>query len=207
MDFWGVEVVAGKPLEVEFGDHSYLHVSQAALGESKGGKGADERVVLRAQVGEQEIVIGTLVAGKCDQISFDLIFDKGFKLSHNNKAHSVYFCGYTSESPGEEYFSSDEEEGEDEDVEEIEPAEEAKLNGKPGKDKKANAAASTVEAATAAQDAKKVGSKGSAAGIALKAEKKKPNVVEEKSESEEDEDESEEDDDDEDDDEYDEVRY
>ncbi|KAJ7515605.1 hypothetical protein O6H91_22G020000 [Diphasiastrum complanatum] len=174
MEFWGIEVIPGKPSDVKLEEHSYLHVSQAALGERKGGKGSAERVVIRAYVEKQEVVIGSLTPGKCDQISLDLIFNKGFKLSHNSTSYNVYFCGYTSESPGEEFFSSDEEE---EDVKDKEPSGEAilrKANGKPVKDSKVNKTMSTV--AAAAQGPKKVGFKDSVVGNPLKEETKKNNV-------------------------------
>lgn len=43
---------------------------------------------------DQKLVLGTLSAEKCAQISFDLVFEKEFELSHSSKNASVYFCGY-----------------------------------------------------------------------------------------------------------------
>ncbi|XP_024368927.1 uncharacterized protein [Physcomitrium patens] len=114
MDFWGVEVPAGKPISCSPGEGMYLHVSQVALGESKvkGGKGND-RVVLKVQVDDSEVVLGTLSEGKCDQMQLDLVFDREFKVSHNSSSSSVYICGYRTEGP-EEHGSEDEDEDEDE---------------------------------------------------------------------------------------------
>lgn len=75
---------------------------QVALGESKvkGGKGND-RVVLKVQVDDSEVVLGTLSEGKCDQMQLDLVFDREFKVSHNSSSSSVYICGYRTEGPEE----------------------------------------------------------------------------------------------------------
>ena len=51
-------------------------------------------VCLYANIGGQKLVLGTLSAEKFPQISFDLVFEKKFELSHNWKNGSVYFCGY-----------------------------------------------------------------------------------------------------------------
>lgn len=82
-------------------------VPQAALGESKDktGKG-NERVVLRVQVDENEVVLGTLSQGKCDQMSLDLVFDRDFKITHNSTTSSVFICGYKTEGPDEYPFES-----------------------------------------------------------------------------------------------------
>lgn len=93
MEFWGVEVKAGEPLEVVPGDDMLVHISQASLGEIKKDKG-NELVCLYANIGGQKLVLGTLSAEKFPQISFDLVFEKKFELSHNWKNGSVYFCGY-----------------------------------------------------------------------------------------------------------------
>jgi hypothetical protein len=114
MEFWGVEVPAGKPTSCHPGDGMYLHVSQAALGESKdkSGKGS-ARVVLKVQVDDSEVILGTLSEGKCDQMPLDLVFDREFTVSHNSGSSSVYICGYRTEGP--EYDDSEEEEEDEED--------------------------------------------------------------------------------------------
>lgn len=78
---------------------------QAALGESKdkSGKG-NARVVLKVQVDDSEVVLGTLSEGKCDQMPLDLVFDREFMVSHNSNSSSVYICGYRTEGP-EDYDS------------------------------------------------------------------------------------------------------
>ncbi|XP_043724568.1 histone deacetylase HDT1-like [Telopea speciosissima] len=95
MEFWGVEVKSGEAFKVNPGDDKILHLSQASLGEVKKDKG-NESVPLYVNVGGQKLVIGTLFPEKCTQISFDLVFEKEFELSHNWKNGSVYFIGYTS---------------------------------------------------------------------------------------------------------------
>ena len=77
---------------------------QATLGESKKDKGS-EPVVLYLTVGGQKFVSATLSKDKVPQISFDLVLDQDFELSHNWKNGSVYFMGYKTQS-GEEYPSS-----------------------------------------------------------------------------------------------------
>ncbi|KAA0043925.1 histone deacetylase HDT1 [Cucumis melo var. makuwa] len=96
----GAEVKVGEPLLVSPGEEKILHLSQACLGESKS-KGS-EQVFLYVKVGNQKLVLGTLSSEKFPQVSFDLVFDKEFELSHNWKNGSVHFTGYTSLLP-EEY--------------------------------------------------------------------------------------------------------
>ncbi|XP_022144751.1 histone deacetylase HDT1 [Momordica charantia] len=103
MEFWGAEVKVGEPLLVSPGEEKILHLSQACLGESRG-KGS-EPVFLYVKVGNQKLVLGTLSSEKFPQVSFDLVFDKEFELSHNWKNGSVYFTGYTSLLPEEEESS------------------------------------------------------------------------------------------------------
>jgi len=114
-----VEVPAGNPTTCSPGYGMYLHVSQAALGDSKGKPGkAQERVVVKVSVEpHNEIVLGTLVEGKCDQMHLDLVFDRDFTISHTGKTSSVYICGYRTEAPEEE-DDDDEFDDEDEDEEE-----------------------------------------------------------------------------------------
>lgn len=91
----------------------YVHLSQAALGETKKGS---ENVVVSVKVDEKKLILGTLSFEKHPQIMCDLIFDKDFELSHNSKAASVFLCGYKSEIPAEFQFDS----GEDEETETVE---------------------------------------------------------------------------------------
>lgn len=70
-------------------------IMQACLGEVKKDKGS-EPVHLFAKVDDKKFVIGILSSEKFPQISFDLVFEKEFELSHNWKNGSVYFTGYRS---------------------------------------------------------------------------------------------------------------
>jgi hypothetical protein len=59
------------------------------------------------KVGEQKLVLGTLLKDKIPQISLELVLDKEFELSHNSKTASVHFFGYRALFPGDyEYPSS-----------------------------------------------------------------------------------------------------
>eukprot|EP00268_Persea_americana_P064344 TRINITY_DN845_c0_g2_i2.p1 TRINITY_DN845_c0_g2~~TRINITY_DN845_c0_g2_i2.p1 ORF type:complete len:316 (+),score=114.50 TRINITY_DN845_c0_g2_i2:246-1193(+) len=94
MEFWGVEVKAGQPIKCDPATNGkLLHLSQASLGEVKKDKGSDS-VPLSVKIGDQKLVIGILSSEKCTHMSFDLVFEKEFELSHNWKHGSVYFCGY-----------------------------------------------------------------------------------------------------------------
>uniref|UniRef100_A0A2N9HQ40 C2H2-type domain-containing protein n=1 Tax=Fagus sylvatica TaxID=28930 RepID=A0A2N9HQ40_FAGSY len=84
MEFWGAKVKSGEPLEVDPGDGCLLHLSQACLGEAKKDKG-NESICLFVKVGKQKLVLGTLSSEKFPQLSFDLMFEKRFVLSHNSK--------------------------------------------------------------------------------------------------------------------------
>ncbi|XP_042514141.1 histone deacetylase HDT1-like [Macadamia integrifolia] len=126
MEFWGVEVKAGQTLKVNPGDDKILHLSQASLGEVKKDKGNDS-VPLYVNVGGQKLVLGTLSHEKCTQITFDLVFEKEFELSHNWKHGCVYFIGYKSVFPDESEDLSDFES----DSEEEEIPLQATENGKP----------------------------------------------------------------------------
>lgn len=70
---------------------------QAALGEGKKGKGNDI-VPLPVNISGKKLVLGSLSAGKFPQVSFDLVFEKEFELSHDWKDGSVYFCGYSADN-------------------------------------------------------------------------------------------------------------
>ncbi|RVW54478.1 Histone deacetylase HDT1 [Vitis vinifera] len=96
----GVEVKAGESFKVKSEDDKILHLSQAALGESKKEKG-NESVPLFLKIDQQKLVLGTLLPANIPQLSFDLVFDKEFELSHNWKNGSVFFMGYKSVLPDE----------------------------------------------------------------------------------------------------------
>ncbi|XP_038683979.1 histone deacetylase HDT1-like isoform X2 [Tripterygium wilfordii] len=106
MEFWGVEVKSGVPLEVEPGDEMILHLSQACLPEVKKDK-ENESVCLHLKIGNQNLVLGTLSPEKFPQLSFDLAFEKKFELSHNWKNGSVYFTGYKVSQPDHGRSESD----------------------------------------------------------------------------------------------------
>ncbi|XP_008779118.1 histone deacetylase HDT2-like [Phoenix dactylifera] len=93
MEFWGVEVKPGETVKCDPGEDKYLHLSQASLGEVKKDKG-NENVPIFVKFNDQKLVLGTLSAEKCAQISYDLVFEKEFELCHSSKNTSVYFCGY-----------------------------------------------------------------------------------------------------------------
>ncbi|XP_007015954.2 PREDICTED: histone deacetylase HDT1 [Theobroma cacao] len=116
MEFWGVEVKAGKPIKADPGANHVIHLSQATLGESKN---KAESVTLHVNADGQKLVLGTLSHQNFPQLSFDLVFDQEFELSHNWKNGSVYFLGYKTFVPdeGDEFdMSSDEESSEDEEL-------------------------------------------------------------------------------------------
>ncbi|WJX68885.1 hypothetical protein P8452_53211 [Trifolium repens] len=99
MEFWGAEVKVGETLKVDPNEfEACIHLSQAALGESKKDKGNDS-VVLFVKVGEQKLVLGTLLKDKIPQISLELVLDKEFELSHNSKTASVHFYSDEEEIP------------------------------------------------------------------------------------------------------------
>ncbi|KAG6678934.1 hypothetical protein I3842_14G106500 [Carya illinoinensis] len=112
MEFWGVEVKAGQPLKVKPGEDKVLHLSQASLGESKA-KG-NESVPLLLKFDDQKLVLGTLSTENFPQLSFDLVFEKEFELSHNWKHGSVYFFGYKAFTPEEEDHDDFDSDSEDE---------------------------------------------------------------------------------------------
>ncbi|KAL0709896.1 hypothetical protein Bca4012_016874 [Brassica carinata] len=111
MEFWGVEVLAGKSVKVKPDFEALIHVSQASL--DKGKKG--ETALLYVTVGGKKLVLGTLSRDNIPQINFDLVFEKEFELSHSLVSGSVHFVGYKSSNiPEEEDFSDLEEEEEEE---------------------------------------------------------------------------------------------
>lgn len=118
MEFWGVEVKAGQPLKVNPEVGSVIHISQAALGEGKKGKGNDI-VPLWVNINGKKLVLGSLSSEKFPQVSFDLVFEKEFELSHDWKDGSVYFCGYSADNQFDEDVEDEFDEddsSEDEDI-------------------------------------------------------------------------------------------
>jgi len=115
MEFWGAEVKVGESVKVDPQQfEACIHLSQAALGETKKDK-ANEAVVLYLKVGDQKLVLGTLNREKIPQTTLELVLDKEFELSHSSKTSSVHFCGYKAYYPddhsdGDDFSDSDEEE-------------------------------------------------------------------------------------------------
>ncbi|KAG5055643.1 Histone deacetylase HDT1 [Glycine soja] len=84
MEFWGVEVKSGESLKVDPGDDKIIHLSNACLGDvTKDKEGLP--VALYVKFGNQKLVLGTLSSEAFPQISYDLVFEKEFELSHNWK--------------------------------------------------------------------------------------------------------------------------
>ncbi|KAK8513314.1 hypothetical protein V6N13_002064 [Hibiscus sabdariffa] len=116
MEFWGIEVKAGQPIKAEPGFGYIIHLSQASLGESKN---KAESVPLYVNANGKKLVLGTLSHQNCPQLSFDLVFDQEFELSHNWKNGSVYFLGYKTYVPeeGDDFdISSDDDSSEEEEL-------------------------------------------------------------------------------------------
>ncbi|KAH9563303.1 hypothetical protein CY35_05G119200 [Sphagnum magellanicum] len=212
MEFWGIEIPAGKPVTCVPGEGMYLHVSQAALGEGKGKSEGSNKAVLSVEVDATKVVLGTLYQGKCDQISLDLVFDRDFVVSHTGSSVSLYLCGYRTEAPQDEFDSEEGMTDEDEDEDEEEPVQPAvpliKANGDAQGGKKAvkpETAKSVItpEAAAAA-------GKAAAAPVLKKLEQqqtKPKGPVPVLAEDDEDEEDDEDDEEDEDDDELDEDEF
>ncbi|XP_022682081.1 histone deacetylase HDT2 isoform X1 [Setaria italica] len=112
MEFWGEEVKPGAKVSCRADEGYVIHLSQAALGETKKGS---ENVVVSIQVDDKKLVLGTLSVDKHPQIMCDLIFEDDFEISHSSKTASVFLCGYKSPIPifepdsGDDEISSDEE--------------------------------------------------------------------------------------------------
>ncbi|KAA8550229.1 hypothetical protein F0562_001913 [Nyssa sinensis] len=154
MEFWGVEVKAGEPLMVKPEDNKLIHISQASLGEGKKDKGNDS-VPLHLKIDGKKFVLGTLSAAKSPQLTFDLVFEKEFELSHDWKNGSVYFLGYQADSDdGEDEdgfdFLSHEDEDEEEDLPVL-PTENGKLEPKVEKVKPATNKGNTAKPASSAK--------------------------------------------------------
>lgn len=60
-------------------------------------------MVLYLKIDDKTFVIGTLSKDNIPQISFDVVLEKKFELSHNSKSATVFFIGYKAEIPDEEY--------------------------------------------------------------------------------------------------------
>lgn len=115
MEFWGVELKAGEPLTVVPEDAFVIHLSQACLGESE--IKSKEPILLSVKVADKKFVLGTLSMEKIPQLTFDLVFEKEFELTHNWKHGSIYLCGYqTYVGDQEEDDLSDDESEEEEDI-------------------------------------------------------------------------------------------
>ena len=78
---------------------------QATLGEIKKEK-ANENVTIFLKIGDQKLVLGILSGEKFPQLSFDLVFEKEFELSHNGKSGSVYCAGYQAYGDDHEQYPS-----------------------------------------------------------------------------------------------------
>ncbi|KAG2625215.1 hypothetical protein PVAP13_3KG202400 [Panicum virgatum] len=151
MEFWGLEVKPGTTVKCDPSDGYILHLSQAALGESK----KSDTALMYVKVDDQKLAIGTLSHDKYPHIPFDLVFDKEFELSHTSKAASVFFSGYKVEQPGVEDemdFDSEEDEGEEQNIPLIK--ENGKAQGKEEQKSKAGPAASNSSAAVKDVDKK-----------------------------------------------------
>ncbi|GAB4859726.1 hypothetical protein Ancab_011204 [Ancistrocladus abbreviatus] len=124
MEFWGVEIKGEKPVKLQPDDGQVFHLSQATLGELKKG---GEPVILSARVGVQKLVIGILTPDNFPQLSFNLVFEKEFELSHNWKNGSVHLCGYKTDLPDEDEDFSGSDYSEDEEGLPLKKAENVKL--------------------------------------------------------------------------------
>ncbi|CAO1946969.1 unnamed protein product [Urochloa humidicola] len=114
MEFWGEEVKPGAKVSCAADEGYLIHLSQAALGETKKGS---ENVVVSIQVDNKKLVLGTLSAEKHPHIMCDLIFENDFEISHSSKTTSVFLCGYKSPVPMFESDSGDDEISSDEELE------------------------------------------------------------------------------------------
>ncbi|KAL6844585.1 hypothetical protein ACP4OV_025244 [Aristida adscensionis] len=129
MEFWegSLEVKPGSTVRCQPGDDHVLHLSQAALGESK--KGSDS-AMMYVKVDDQKLAIGTLSTDKYPQIQFDLVFDKEFEVSHTSK-ELVIFASLTFLLPWSTMdFDSEEDEDEEEELNIAAAKENGKAEGK-----------------------------------------------------------------------------
>jgi hypothetical protein len=58
------------------------------------------------KIDDHKLQLGTLSSEKIPQISYDLVFEKEFELSHNWKYGSVFFTGFKMESVASYPFST-----------------------------------------------------------------------------------------------------
>ncbi|KHN02260.1 Histone deacetylase HDT3 [Glycine soja] len=83
-----VEVKNGESLKVDPGDDKIIHLSNACMGDVTKDIGGGP-VALYVKFGNQKFVLGTLSSDKFPQISYDLVFEKEFELSHNWKYGNI----------------------------------------------------------------------------------------------------------------------
>ncbi|RZB48671.1 Histone deacetylase HDT1, partial [Glycine soja] len=121
--FLGVEVKNGESLKVDPGDDKIIHLSNACMGDVTKDIGGGP-VALYVKFGNQKFVLGTLSSDKFPQISYDLVFEKEFELSHNWKYGSVFFTGFKAQPQSD----TDDDEDSD-DIDEDIPV--SAVNGKP----------------------------------------------------------------------------
>ncbi|KAG2311309.1 hypothetical protein Bca4012_025736 [Brassica carinata] len=91
MKFWGVEVEAGKLLNVP-GEECPISITQVAFDKRTDGGSA----VLYVTINGKKLLIGTLSQSD-PQISCNLVFEKEFSLSHSLESASVYFIGQSAD--------------------------------------------------------------------------------------------------------------
>ncbi|XP_010490865.1 PREDICTED: histone deacetylase HDT3 [Camelina sativa] len=108
MEFWGVEVKPNAPLRVNPGEDMLVHISQAALGESKNNVKEPIQLFVKV-VGGEKLIIGNLSHDKFPQLSTELVLEKDFDLSHNWKNGSVFFTGYKVDASDPEASDDDDE--------------------------------------------------------------------------------------------------
>ncbi|XP_010690018.2 histone deacetylase HDT2 [Beta vulgaris subsp. vulgaris] len=108
MEFWGIEVNSKEACKVTLKDGCVIHLSQATLSEVKKD---GEPVMVHVKVGDQKLVLGVL-SKTTPQLSFDLVFETEFEISHNWKNGSVHLLGYNTQlgNDDDEVFSSSDDE-------------------------------------------------------------------------------------------------
>lgn len=102
-------------MQFDKGGPQYLHILQASLGpDAKIG----EKVWVKLDLeGMDTTVIGTLEAGRCDQMRLNIVFDRNFMISHSSTS-DVFIAGYASFTGDEEDNDDDSEDrDDDEDME------------------------------------------------------------------------------------------
>ncbi|CAM8908047.1 unnamed protein product [Rhodiola kirilowii] len=93
MEFWGVEVKVGQPIQVEPGFENIIHLSQACLAEVKKDNEKDP-VHLYVNTDDKKLCIGTLSADKCPQIGFDLFLC--WITSYSEDTGNIATVGHTN---------------------------------------------------------------------------------------------------------------